>query len=205
MDDPWHRLDNPMLQRALVIIAFIMVWKLFAATVAVAAGLQADSIALLGFGLDSGIAVLTAGLVVCHLRGTCRDRYQAARRVIALSLVLLAVVVAFDALSDLIRHEQAAPSLIGIVLSDIALVVMAPVAIVHYRTGAALENQAVMTQAWVIGITNYVSLSLTIGLGANALFGWWWADPVVALLIAGSAVWEGKQAWQEATNPTRNR
>lgn len=93
---------------------------------------------------------------------------------------------------------KADPSLLGLGLNVVALLVMTPVAIVQRRTGRALDNDVLVAQAQETWISNYLSISLLLGLGANALFGWWWADPIAALIIAGVAVYEGVETWREA-------
>jgi divalent metal cation (Fe/Co/Zn/Cd) transporter len=191
-------------KRALYVAYFIIAWDLIEGIVAVAAGLAADSIALLGFGIDSGIEVFAATVVAWQLRGSLQGhpgeqgRVKVALRLIALTFFVLAAYVAFESISDLLTQDRAAPSPVGIVLNVVALLVMVPTAIVQRRTGRMLSSAVVIAQSQETWISNYLSISLLVGLGANALFGWWWADPVVALLIAGVAGYSGVEAWREA-------
>ena len=185
-------------QRALHLAYFIIAWDVIEGILAVTAGLAAGSIALLGFGIDSSIEVFAASVVAWQLRGNVRGREKIALRLIALTFFALAAYVAFQSISDLVTQDKAEPSIVGIVLNVVALIVMVPVAIMQRKTGKAIDNQAVVAQSQETWVSNYLSISLLAGLGANALFGWWWADPVVALHICGVAVYSGVGSLREA-------
>jgi len=168
--------------------------------VAITAGLAAGSIALLGFGIDSGIELFAASVVIWQLRGGAHARMRSALRLIALSFVVLGGYVAFEAVRDLATADKASESLVGIVLNAVALTVMVPVAIAQRRTGHALENEVLAGQSAETWLSNYLSISLLVGLGLNAVFGLRTvvADPVVALLIAAIAFHDGSDAWRES-------
>ena len=104
----------------------------------------------------------------------------------------------YKSVSELVNAHQPDASLVGIVLAAVATAVMIPVAIAQKRTGEALGNQVLVAQSKETWVSNYLSISLLLGLGLNALFGWWWADPLVALLISLVAVREGWEGWQDA-------
>ncbi|WP_239015668.1 cation transporter [Streptomyces sp. CdTB01] len=123
-----------------------------------------------------------------------------ALRMIALSFYVLAAYVAFESARDLITQDKAGESLVGIILNIVALAVMVPVAIAQQRTGRALGNPVLSAQANETWLSNYLSLSLLAGLGLNIAVGWWWADPLVALIVAGLAVKSGHEAWEESRN-----
>lgn len=177
----------------------IVVWDMVEAIVAVTAGIVAGSIALVGFGIDSVIEVFAAGVVIWQLRGDAdASRRRLALRLIAASFFALAAYVAFQSIQDLMEQNKAGESLVGIVLNAVALVVMVPVALIQGRTGRALGNDVVIAQSRETWISNLLSISLLGGLGLNAYFGLWWADPVVALLIAAVAVSAVREAWSEA-------
>lgn len=186
-------------QRGLRLAWFIVGWDALEGIVAVTAGILASSIALVGFGIDSAIEVFAALVVIWQLRQSGSERYATALRLIAMSFFVLAAYVGYEAVSDLVSGHQPDPSLLGIIISVVATAVMIPVAIMQRRTGHALGNKVLMAQANETWLSNYLSISLLAGLGLNALFGWWWADPAVALLIAGVAVREGWEAWEEAS------
>ena len=185
-------------RRGLRLAWFIVVWDVIEGVVAVTAGLAAGSIALLGFGIDSGIEVFAASVVIWQLRGGAHARMQTALRLIAISFFVLGAYVGFEAVRDLVTADKAGESIIGIVLNVVALVVMIPVAIAQRRTGRELGNQVLVAQSSETWLSNYLSVSLLLGLGLNATLGWWWADPVVALLIAAIAFASGREAWGES-------
>lgn len=190
-------------KRGLRLAWFIVGWDVVEGTVAVTAGLLAGSIALVGFGIDSAIEVFAALVVIWQLRKDGKQRYTMALRLIALSFFLLASYVTYKSISDLIAANQPDASPVGIALAAVATVVMIPVAIAQKRTGQALGNQVLVAQSKETWVSNYLSISLLVGLGLNALLGWWWADPLVALLISLVAVREGWEAWQEARESSR--
>lgn len=185
-------------KRGLKLAWFIVGWDTVEGAVAVTAGLVAGSIALVGFGIDSAIEVFAALVVIWQLRSDGKQRYTTALRLIAVSFFLLAGYVIYKSVSDLINTNQPDASPVGIILAAVATAVMIPVAIAQKRTGEALGNQVLVAQSNETWISNYLSISLLFGLGLNALFGWWWADPLVALLISLVAVREGWEAWQDA-------
>ena len=191
-------------RRGLTLAWFIVGWDTVEGAIAVTAGLLAGSIALVGFGIDSSIEVFAALVVIWQLRSDGKQRYTTALRLIAVSFFLLAGYVIYKSVSDLINANQPEASPIGIILAAVATAVMIPVAIAQKRTGEALGNQVLVAQSNETWISNYLSISLLFGLGLNALFGWWWADPLVALLISLVAVREGWEAWQAAREDERS-
>lgn len=190
--------EDRLVRRGLALAWFIVVWDVVEGVVAVFAGLVADSIALVGFGIDSAIEVFAASVVIWQLRGGAHARQRPALRLIAITFYVLAAYVAFEAVRDLITQDKAGESLIGIVLNVVALIVMIPVGLAQRRTGRALRNPVLVAQATETWMSNALSISVLAGLGLNALLGWWWADPVAALVVAALAVWSGWEAWEEA-------
>ena len=191
-------------KRGLRLAWFIVGWDIVEGTIAVTAGLLAGSIALIGFGIDSAIEVFAALVVIWQLRRNGKQRYATALRLIAVSFFLLAGYVIYKSVSDLINANEPDPSPVGIILAAVATAVMIPVAIAQKRTGEALGNQVLVAQSNETWVSNYLSISLLLGLGLNALFGWWWADPLVALLISLVAVREGWEAWREARESSKD-
>ena len=187
-------------RRGLRLAWFIVVWDLIEGVVAVTAGLAAGSIALIGFGIDSGIEVFAASVVIWQLRGGAPARQRTALRLISMTFFVLAAYVGFEAIRDLITSDKAGESIVGIVLNIVALAVMVPIALAQKRTGRELGNKTLVAQAQETWLSNYLSISLLLGLGLNAAFGLWWADPVVALVIAVIAVHEGREAWEESSD-----
>ncbi|MGW3353186.1 cation transporter [Nonomuraea rubra] len=187
-----------LVRRGLALAWLIVVWDVIEGAVAVTAGLASGSIALLGFGIDSAIEVFAASVVIWQLRGGAHARQRPALKAIAVTFFLLAAYVTIEAVRDLVTAEQAGQSLVGIVLNIVALAAMVPVALAQGRTGRALGNPVLVAQSKETWISNYLSITVLAGLVLNALLGWWWADPIAALVIAAVAVREGWEAWHDA-------
>ena len=185
-------------RQALRLAWFIIVWDLLEGIVAVSAGLAAGSIALLGFGIDSAIEVFAAAVVVWQLRRGAHAGQRTALRLIAVTFAVLAVYVGFESVRDLVGADRAGESIVGIALNAVALVAMTPVAIAQRRVGRLLGNEAVVAQATETWLSNALSISVLAGLGANALLGWWWADPVAALAVAAIAAYSAASTWRES-------
>ena len=184
-------------RRGLRLAIFIVIWDVIEGVVAVSAGLAAGSIALIGFGIDSAIEVFAASVVIWQLRGGAHARQRTALRLLAVSFFVLAAYVSAEATRDLITRDEAGDSPLGIALSVAALVAMVPVAIVQRRIGDALDNEVLVSQSRETWLSNYLSIGLLVGLGLNATVGWWWADPVVALVVSLFAIWSGIESWNE--------
>jgi divalent metal cation (Fe/Co/Zn/Cd) transporter len=174
-----------------------MSWMTVDATAAIASGVVASSIALIGFGLDSVIEFFAAVVVVWQVRGVVsEDRETRAVRLIGVMFFALAAYLATESIADLVtqaRPEQSAP---GILVTAAALVVMPLLALAQRRTGLALGNRALVADAAESAFCAFISAAALTGLGLNAWLGWWWADPAAALVIAGLAVREGLEAWE---------
>jgi len=190
--------NHKMLRRALILAWFILVWDIVEGVVAVTAGLAARSTALVGFGIDSAIEVFAAAVVIWQLRRPTARSEHLALRLIAISFFALAGYVAFESSRDLLLAERPDASPVGIGLSIVALLVMVPVAVAQRRTGRAMRNEVVIAQSSETWLSNLLSVSLLVGLGLNAVAGLWWADPVVALVVAALAAYSGWEAWTEA-------
>jgi divalent metal cation (Fe/Co/Zn/Cd) transporter len=167
--------------------------------VAIAAGIAASSIALIGFGADSLVESL-AGVVVLwrftETRAQSERAEERAQRLIGLSFWLIAVYVGVEAIRSLVGTNEPAVSYVGIGLAAVTLVTMPPLAAAKTRVAHQLGSAATRSEGRQNLLCAYLSAALLVGLGANAAFGWWWADPVTALLIAGVAVNEGREAWR---------
>jgi divalent metal cation (Fe/Co/Zn/Cd) transporter len=174
-------------------------WHAVEAAIAVLAGLAAGSIALVGFGLDS-VVESAAGFVLLWRFGGARSSSEAAeqraQRLIALTFYVVAAYVGFEAIRNLIDAAHPDASWIGIALAAFTLVIMPPLAIAKERVADRLGSSATRAEGRQNMLCAYLSAALLVGLSANALGGWWWADPVTALLIAVVAVREGREAWR---------
>ncbi len=171
-------------------------WHGIEATVAIAAGVAADSMALVGFGADSLIE-LTAGLVVLwRLASPLAIAERRAQQMISVSFYVLSTYVAVEAIRSLAAGDHPAVSWVGIGLSVLTLITMPPLASAKARVADALGSSATKSESRQTMLCAYLSAGLLLGLGLNALLGWWWADPVTALGIAAVALREGRDAWR---------
>lgn len=172
-------------------------WNVVEAVVAVTAGLAAGSAALLGFGLDAAVEVSAAVVALWYLRGAGDERGRLAGRLIGLSFGALALWVTVEAGSDLLTAARPEASRLGIVLTAVSVVVMPVLAVAKRRTARALGSRALVAESAQTAVCAYLSAAVLTGLVLNAAFGWWWADPVAALVIAVVAAREGVEAWSD--------
>jgi cation diffusion facilitator family transporter len=181
-------------------------WNVIEAVVAVGAGIIAGSVALIGFGVDSGIEVISAMGLLWRLRRAGPDADVAeesaaekrALYVVAVTFFLLAAYIGYEAIRALLDRDGPLTSPVGVVLSILALVVMPVLAYAKQRTGQQMGSRALVADAKETWVCSYLSLMLLIGVGAFALFGWWWADPVGALAMLPVIVWQGWETLGEA-------
>jgi divalent metal cation (Fe/Co/Zn/Cd) transporter len=172
-------------------------YNLAEGVIAVAAGAAATSTALLGFGLDSFIEVSSALVVIWQFRSPLPEtRERLALKLIAASFFALAAWVGIDAIRQLLGGETAEVSPVGIGLAAVSLAVMPLLAWAKRRTGRELGSATVVADSVQTLLCTYLSAILLGGLILNAAFGWSWADPLAALVIAGVAVKEGITAWR---------
>jgi divalent metal cation (Fe/Co/Zn/Cd) transporter len=172
-------------------------WNTVEAVVAIVAGAAASSIALVGFGLDSTVEVLSASVIVWQMTSDVPEEREAqALRLIALSFFALAGYVAVQAVFDLVSGSEPEASTVGIAMAAVSLVVMPTLAELKRRNGRRLASNSVVADSRQTMLCTYLSAVLLIGLLLNATVSWWWADPLAALVIAGLAVNEGREAWQ---------
>ncbi len=185
------------------IVAITIGYNVVEAVVAIAAGTAASSAALIGFGLDSVIEVLSAAAVAWQFTRKDPQRWERSTlRVIAVSFFLLAAYVSVSALMSLAGAVRPDHSTVGIVLTSISVIVMPLLSLAEYRTGKQLGSATAIADSRQTLICSLLSAAVLIGLVLNSLFGWWWADPIAALVIAGFAVREGIEAWRGDTCAT---
>lgn len=183
-------------RRVRLIVAFTIIWNVVEAVVALASGVAASSAALIGFGLDSVIEVASAVAVAWQFTRRDPERWERVTvRAIALSFFALAAYVTVDAVLGLVGVREPGQSPWGIGIAVASLLVMPALAWVEYRTGAELGSRSVQADAKQLVLCSYLSATVLIGLLANSLFGWQWADSVAALVVAVLAVREGVEAW----------
>jgi divalent metal cation (Fe/Co/Zn/Cd) transporter len=189
-----HRLERRARRLALGANA----WHVVEFGIAVGAGIAAGSVALIAFGIDSLIEVLAGGVIVWLFsgdRGESAAAERTAQRIIAVSFYALALYVVVESVRSFTGGHPGA-SWVGIGLAAVTAPTMPLLARAKQRVGRQLGSRATESEGAQNMICAYLSVALLIGLGANALLGWWWADPLAGLVIAGVAVREGREAWR---------
>lgn len=179
------------------LVAATITYNVLEAIVALVEGARVSSSALVGFGLDSIVEVSSAAAVAWQF--SARDpetREKAALRFIAFSFFALAAYVAADAVLTLTGRGEAAPSVVGIVLAALSLVIMPVLSLAQRRAGREFGSTSAVADSKQTLLCAYLSAIVLAGLVLNGLFGWSWADPVAALGIAVIAVREGVEAWR---------
>ncbi|WP_395308615.1 cation transporter [Mycobacterium sp. AMU20-3851] len=183
--------------RIRLFVAITIGYNVIEAVVALTEGARVSSTALIGFGLDSVIEVSSAAAVAWQFAGRDPEaREKIALRVIAFSFFGLAAFVTVDAVRTLLGYGEARHSAIGIVLAAVSLAVMPVLSWAQRRAGRELGSSSAVADSKQTLLCTYLSGVLLIGLVLNSLFGWSWADPIAALVIAVVAVREGVEAWR---------
>lgn len=187
-------------RRIRLLVTLTIAYNVIEAVVAIAAGTAASSTALIGFGLDSVIEVSSAAAVAWQFsardHATREAREHRALRIIAFSFFALAAYVSVEAARTLIGGHRADESIPGIVLASLSVMIMPFLSSIQRRTGRELGSGSAVADSKQTLICTYLSAVLLVGLVLNAALGWSWADPLVALAIAGLAIREGLQAWR---------
>jgi len=194
------RSSKPWARQSLGLVAITAGYNTIEAVVAIASGLAAGSVALIAFGLDSLIELAAACVVLWRLRiefegadelDHAERIEQRARRFVGWTFLALAAYVTADVVLTFWRHERPRESLIGIILAIASAIVMPVVAWGKLSAAAALQSRALRGEALETLACAWLSLTLLIGLAANAAFGWWWADPLAAAAMVPWLVREG--------------
>lgn len=185
-------------RRARLLAWFTVGYNAVEGVVALAAGLVASSAALVSFGLDSAVEVLSALAVAWQFSGRQdpREREHATMRFIAVAFITLAAYVTYDAVRTLLGGTRPEASPVGIGLGVASVVMMPALVWAKRRTGRELGSASVVADSTQNLLCTYMSVVLLVGLSLNATLGWAWADPVAALLIAAIAAREGIEAWR---------
>lgn len=186
-------------RRAVRLEYLTIVWNTAEAVVALLAGTLAGSIALVGFGLDSIIETISGAALLWRLRqhGDFEQVAESrALRIVGLTFFALAAYVGYKSASDLWFRRQPGESLVGMVLAGVSLVVMPLLGRAKRRLAVKLGSRALAADGMETLLCAYLSFTLLLGLGLNAWLGWWWADPVAALVMVGFMLREGREAWR---------
>ena len=196
-------------RRALWLEYFTVGWNVVEAVVAIGAGIIAGSVALIGFGADSAIEVISSLGLLWRLRragphATVGDESAAEKRalyLVATTFFLLAIYITWEAVNSLIGREEPLTSPVGIILAVLSLAVMPTLAFAKQGVGKEMGSRALVADSKETWVCSYLSLSLLLGVGAYAVVGWWWADPVGALAMLPVILWQGWETLAEAREP----
>jgi len=176
-------------------------WTSLEALAGIIAGIVAGSIALIGFGVDSVIEIASSAILLWRLAdhelGAQRER--TALRLIGISFLLLAAYIAYESIESFVRRRPPGVSYFGLAFSAICLVAMPLLARAKRRIASRLHSAALQAEAMQSSICGYLAAILLGGLALNALFGWWWADPVAAILMVPIIAKEGVEALRGET------
>lgn len=184
-------------RRVRLIVAFTISYNVIEAMIALTAGALASSAALIGFGLDSVIEVLSAVAVAWQFTRKDPERWEKPTvRAIGIAFFALAAYVIVDAFLTLAGVQDVDHSPLGIGIAALSLLVMPALAWFEFRTGRELGSRSVLADAKQLMLCMYLSGAVLVGLLLNSLFGWMWADSVAALVVAGLAIREGVEAWR---------
>jgi divalent metal cation (Fe/Co/Zn/Cd) transporter len=176
-----------------------LVWMGFEGGIAIVAGVIAGSIALVGFGIDSAIEGFASVIIIWRFTGK-RLQSQAAeeraQKLVAIQFFLLAPYVGYEAIQNLATGEHPDVSVLGMALTGSSLIGMPLLGIAKQRVARTLGSRATHGEGTQNLLCAYLAGAVFLGLAGNALFGWWWLDPIAALVIAGVAVREGLETWR---------
>jgi len=188
---------SPLLRRGLYLEYTTLGWNVVGVVIVMVAALKAHSVALAGFGLDSLIEIFASLVVVWELTGAGQPRERIALRLIGAAFFALALYVLLQAGYTLLTQAHPATSPGGIVWLAMTCIAMVLLAWGKDVTGKRLNNPVLLTEGHVTRVDAYLAGAVLAGLVLNALAGWWWADPLAALVIVYYGIREGLHAWHE--------
>jgi divalent metal cation (Fe/Co/Zn/Cd) transporter len=190
--------NNSLHRRALLLSYFTVGYNVLEGAVSLVAGHLAGSIALVGFGLDSLVESLSGGVMIWRFtrQAELSSDEEAARerkavKIIGYTFLVLGAYVLYESLEKLYFREIPAPSILGMIIALISLIVMPALFGLKYRTGKSMNSRSLMADARQTLACAFLSLALLVGLGLNYLFGLWQADPLIGLVIVVFLVKEG--------------
>jgi cation diffusion facilitator family transporter len=193
-------------RRGLILEWFTVAWNVVEAVVAIGVGLVVGSVALVGFGVDSGIEVISAVALLWRLyragpNASAEEHGEAERKalyLVAATFFLLAGYITYEAVGALLSGEGPESSAVALALSIVSIVVMPTLAYLKGRTGREMGSRALLADSVETWVCAYLAIALLGAVGLNAAFGWWWADPVGALAMLPVILWQGWETLGEA-------
>jgi divalent metal cation (Fe/Co/Zn/Cd) transporter len=187
-------------RRGLWLEWFTVAWNVVEAVVAIGVGLVVGSVALVGFGVDSGIEVISAIALLWRLyrAGPNASAERKALYLVAATFFLLAAYILYEAVGALLSGEGPEASTVALVLSVVSIFIMPTLAYLKGRTGREMGSRALVADSVETWVCAYLSVALLAAVGLNAAFGWWWADPVGALAMLPVILGQGWETLEEA-------
>jgi divalent metal cation (Fe/Co/Zn/Cd) transporter len=190
--------QTALLKRGLVLEYITLGWNVVGVIIVVFAAFAAHSVALAGFGLDSLIEIFASVVVVWQLSGVNLHRERQALRLIGIAFIALVIYIVAQLIYTFLTGTHAIPSVLGIGWIAITFIAMLLLAFGKRTTGRQLKNEVLLTEGRVTMVDAYLAGAVLIGLVLNALFGWWWADPLASLVIVYYGVREAVHALRES-------
>ena len=191
-----HLNNADHIRRGRLLEYFTLAWNMLEAVIAIGSGVLAGSVSLIGFGVDSVIECMSGSVLLWRLRdgehGESRERL--ALKLVGISFLLLAAYVAVDAIKSIVFYEPPEVAYIGIAIAALSLVVMPLLAREKRKVASNLNSRAMKADSRQTDLCAYLSAILLGGLLLNAIFGWWWADPIAALIMVPIIAKEGVDA-----------
>lgn len=189
-------------RRALALSYFTVGYNIVEGILSIFAGALAGSIALIGFGLDSFVESLSGGVMVWRFRlhGSILQEEEIEKKavkLVAVSFFILGAYVLYESVKKLYLREIPEPSLLGIIIATVSLVVMPVLFFMKFKTGIAINSKSLIADSKETLACTFLSFSLLLGLGLNYLYGLWWADPIAGLIIVAFLVREGLEILEE--------
>ena len=190
--------EKSLLKRGLLLEYVTLAWNVIGVVIVVIAAIAAHSVALAGFGLDSLIEIFASIVVVWQLIGVNVQRERRALRLIGMAFLVLAIYILAQLLYTVLTKTHPGTSIGGIAWLTLTFIAMIFLACGKRVTGQKLKNEVLLTEGKVTLVDAYLAGAVLLGLVLNALFGWWWADPLASLVIVYYGFREGLHAWNEA-------
>jgi divalent metal cation (Fe/Co/Zn/Cd) transporter len=190
--------DTTLVRRGLLLEYTTLGWNVVGSVVIMAAAIEAKSVALAGFGLDSLIEIFASMIVVWQLKGANRRRERTALRLISIAFFALAIYVLIQSAYTLWSGARPAPSTGGLIWLAMTVAAMLLLAWGKLSTGRRLNNQVLIAESRVTLVDAYLATAVLVGVGLNATLGWWWADPVSGLVIVYYGLREAIEARRHA-------
>jgi divalent metal cation (Fe/Co/Zn/Cd) transporter len=190
--------QTALLKRGFLLEYLTLGWNVVGVIIVILAAYAARSVALAGFGLDSLIEIFASVVVVWQLAGVNLKREHRALRLIGIAFILLVIYIVAQLLYTVLTRTHPAPSVGGIIWIAATFIAMLLLAFGKRITGRQLHNEVLLTEGRVTLVDAYLAGAVLLGLLLNALFGWWWADPLAALVIVYYGIQEARHALHES-------